>query len=193
MSLPRPFETTSVQSSGFFPATLSAFIIAAVTTIAVPCWSSWNTGMSSSLMRVRSISTHLGAEMSSRFIPPNVGAICLQNSIIFLGSFVSMQSGTASTPANFLKRTHFPSITGSPAAGPMSPSPRTAVPSETTAIVFPFHVYLYTSSAFLWIALHGSATPGVYAADKSSLVSSGIFSSVLIFPRHSSCFSRAFS
>ena len=96
-------ETTRVQSSGFFPATLSAFMIAAVTTIAVPCWSSWNTGMFSSFIRVRSTSTHLGAEISSRFIPPNVGAICLQNSIIFFGSFVSIQSGTASTPANFLK------------------------------------------------------------------------------------------
>ena len=134
--------TTRVQSSAFLPATLRAFMIAAVTTIAVPCWSSWKTGISSSLISVRSISTQRGAEMSSRLMPPNVGAICLQKSIIFCGSFVSMQRGTASTPANFLKRTHFPSITGKPAAGPMSPSPKTAVPSETTAIVFPFQVYL---------------------------------------------------
>ena len=34
-------------------------------------------------------------------------------------------SGKASTPANSLNSTHLPSITGMPASGPMSPSPRT--------------------------------------------------------------------
>ena len=37
---------------------------------------------------------------------------------------------------NALNSTHFPSITGIPASGPMSPKPRTAVPSVTTATVF---------------------------------------------------------
>ena len=43
-------------------------------TIAVPCWSSWKTGMSSSARSRRSISKQRGAEMSSRLMPPNVGA-----------------------------------------------------------------------------------------------------------------------
>jgi hypothetical protein len=42
--------------------------------------------------------------------------------------------GTASTPPNSLKRTHLPSITGIAASGPISPSPRTEVPSDTTAM-----------------------------------------------------------
>ncbi len=44
--------------------------------------------------------------------------------------------GTASTPPNCLNRMALPSITGSAAAGPMSPRPSTAVPSVTTATMF---------------------------------------------------------
>ena len=51
-------------------------------------------------------------------------------------SFVSRQSGQASTPPNSLNSSALPSITGIAASGPMSPSPSTAVPSETTATVF---------------------------------------------------------
>ena len=51
-------------------------------------------------------------------------------------SLVSSAIGKASTPANYLKMRHLPSITGIAAAGPMSPSPSTAVPSVTTATVF---------------------------------------------------------
>ena len=39
-----------------------------------------------------------------------------------------------------LNKIDLPSITGSPAAGPISPSPSTAVPSLTTATLLPFHV-----------------------------------------------------
>ena len=48
-----------------------------------------------------------------------------------------MHSGNASTPANSLNSSALPSITGIAATGPMSPSPSTAVPSETTATVLP--------------------------------------------------------
>src|SRR5665648_1032482 len=47
-------------------------------------------------------------------------------------SLLFMQRGKASTSPNSLKRTHLPSITGIAASGPMSPRPRTAVPSVTT-------------------------------------------------------------
>jgi len=68
--------------------------------------------------------------------------------------------GNALTPANSLNNTHFPSITGSPASGPISPSPRTAVPSLITATVFHLRVYSYTFDLSFAISLHGSATPG---------------------------------
>ena len=48
----------------------------------------------------------------------------------------------ASTFANFLNKTDFPSITGLPAIAPMSPRPRTAVPSVITATKFALFVYL---------------------------------------------------
>ena len=66
-----------------------------------------------------------------------------------------------SIPANRLKSTPFPSITGFAARGPMSPRPSTAVPFDTTATRFPRAVYLKTSSGFLAISRQGSATPGV--------------------------------
>ena len=50
------------------------------------------------------------------------------------------QIGTPSTPPNCLNSTALPSITGIAAAGPMSPSPSTAVPSVTTATVLGTHV-----------------------------------------------------
>ena len=47
---PRPTISTS-RSSIRLPVSLSALRRAASTTTAVPCWSSWNTGMSSSLLQ----------------------------------------------------------------------------------------------------------------------------------------------
>jgi hypothetical protein len=55
-------------------------------------------------------------------------------------SVVSRQMGTASTPPNCLNSTALPSITGMAAAGPMSPRPRTAVPSLTMATTLGTHV-----------------------------------------------------
>ena len=135
-------ETTTFTSLASFFTNFNALINAAVTTIAVPCWSSWNTGISSSSINVLSISTHLGEEISSRLIPPNVGARAFTIEIISLGSFVSKTIGTALTPPNFLNKQHFPSITGIAASGPISPRPKTAVPSEITAIVLALLVYL---------------------------------------------------
>ena len=63
-------ETTNDTSAMSLPTTRSALINAASTTIAVPCWSSWNTGMSSSARSRSSISKQRGAEMSSRLTPP---------------------------------------------------------------------------------------------------------------------------
>ena len=81
----------------------------------------------------RSISKQRGAEMSSRFTAPNVGRSRTRVSTISSGSLVSSTIGIESRSPNALNSAHLPSITGSDAAGPMSPRPSTAVPSLTTA------------------------------------------------------------
>ena len=113
--------------------------------------------MSSSSRRRSSISKQRGAEMSSRLMPPNAGAIAFTTATISSGSLVSRQIGNASTPANSLKSIALPSITGIAASGPMSPRPSTAVPSETTATVFCLIVRFQALSRSSWIAL---ADPG---------------------------------
>ena len=133
-------EKTMRTSSSRLPTRRRALVRPAATMIAVPCWSSWKTGMSSSRRRRLSISKQRGAEMSSRLMPPKLGAMRLTVSTISSGSLVSRQIGKASMPANSLKRMALPSITGMPASGPMSPRPSTAVPSVTTATRLPLSV-----------------------------------------------------
>ena len=66
---PAPEITTRVDS-GSRPVSFSALVSAASATTAVPCWSSWKTGMSSRSLSRSSISKQRGAEMSSRLMPP---------------------------------------------------------------------------------------------------------------------------
>ena len=108
-----------------------------------------------------SISKQRGEEMSSRLIPPKLGAISLTVWTISSGSFVSRQIGNASTSANSLNSIALPSMTGMAASGPMSPRPSTAVPSETTATVFFLIVYWNALSRSAAISLQTRATPGV--------------------------------
>jgi hypothetical protein len=136
-------------------------VSAASTTIAVPCWSSWKTGMSRLSRSLRSISKQRGAEMSSRLMPANPGETARTISTIMSGSWVSRHSGQASMPANRLNSADLPSITGSAAAGPMFPRPRTAEPSVTTATELRLIVSLRASSGSATIAWHTRATPGV--------------------------------
>ena len=136
---PGPF-CTILTSSMRLPTTFSAFSTPASTMMAVPCWSSWNTGISSSRSSSASISKHSGLRMSSRLMPPKVGAIALTAAMTSSLVLAFRQMGKASTPANSLNRTHLPSITGRPASGPMLPRPSTAVPLVTTATVRPFIV-----------------------------------------------------
>ena len=126
-------ETTTRRSASVRPVSRAALRSAASTTIAVPCWSSWKTGMSSRARSRSSISKQRGALMSSRLMPPNDGASRTTVSTISSGSVVSSAIGTASRPPNARKRQALPSITGSDARGPMLPRPSTAVPSVTTA------------------------------------------------------------
>ena len=134
-------DTTTRRSATVRPVTLAAFSKAAKTTIAVPCWSSWKTGISSSCCKRCSISKHLGAEISSRLTPPYAGAIRTTVSIISSTFVVSRQIGTALTPPKSLKSSALPSITGNAPIGPISPRPSTAVPSVTISTVLAFQVY----------------------------------------------------
>ena len=72
-ALPAPF-TTTLQAVFSFPVIFKALIIPARTTIAVPCWSSWKTGISKVAFSRSSISKQRGALISSKLIPPNPGA-----------------------------------------------------------------------------------------------------------------------
>src|SRR3990172_380931 len=158
---PTPATTIFMSSIRFFTI-FSEFSSEASTTTAVPCWSSWKTGIPISAFRRSSISKHRGAEISSRLIPPKVGSSALTTRMISSGSFVLRQIGQASIPANSLNSIAFPSMTGIAASGPMSPSPRTAVPSETTATAFLRIVRENDFFTSLWIAMHTPATPEVH-------------------------------
>ena len=67
-------EITARRSPSARPVSFAALRRAARVTMAVPCWSSWKTGMSSRSWSLRSISKQRGAEMSSRLTPPKEGA-----------------------------------------------------------------------------------------------------------------------
>ena len=105
--------------------------------------------------------------MSSRFIPPNVGAIFFTVSTKASTSLVSTSMSKTSMSAKILNNSPLPSITGLEASGPISPKPSTAVPLEITATRLPLVVYLYTFSLSFSISKQGSATPGEYANARS--------------------------
>ena len=75
--------------------------------------------------------------MSSRLIPPKVGAISCTVRTISSVSWLSISMSNTSMSANRLNRTALPSITGLAASGPRLPSPSTAVPLLTTATRLP--------------------------------------------------------
>ncbi len=129
---PAPDVTRRVSESRL-PCSSSALRTAAATVMAVPCWSSWNTGM---FMRERSsasIAKHSGALMSSRLTAPKVGSNAATTSQKRAGSAASTSMSNTSMPANFLNSTALPSITGLLASAPILPRPRTAVPLVMTA------------------------------------------------------------
>jgi hypothetical protein len=150
--------------------------------IAVPCWSSWNTGIRIRWRSFSSISKHAGAAMSSRLMPPNVGSSAATMSTNLSTSFSAISRSNTSISANFLNRHALPSITGLPAAGPMSPRPSTAVPLEITATRFARAVYSHDMSSSFAISRHGSATPGVYARLRSIWLTNGLVGMTSSFP-----------
>jgi len=82
-----------------------------------------------------------------------------------------------------LNSSALPSLTGNPASGPMSPSPSTRLPSETTATRLARLVCSNDSSGSRSITLHDAATPGVYQTEKSANERIAHLGSVCILPR----------
>jgi len=135
LAAPEPMKVIRTASI-FLSTTLSALMRPASVTQAVPCWSSCHTGISHSARSVSRMRKHFGWAMSSRLTPPSPGCTSFTNSMNLSGSFVSTMRGKPSTPPKYLYRRLLPSMTGMPALGPMSPMPRTRVPSLMTATVF---------------------------------------------------------
>ena len=108
--------------------------------MAVPCWSSWKTGMFMRSRSAVSITKQAGAAMSSRLMPPKEGS---RRATAFTKASVSSVSSSRSiesTSAKRLNSTALPSITGLEASAPRLPSPRMAVPLEMTATRLPLAV-----------------------------------------------------
>ena len=76
-------------------------------------------------------------------------------------SWVSRHSGQASMSPKRLNSAALPSITGIAAFGPRLPSPSTADPSVTTAMLLRLMVSRLASSGFFAMARQTLATPGV--------------------------------
>ena len=135
---PAPAPLTTIRMSlGLRPVMSSAFSSPAVAMMAVPCWSSWNTGMSMSSRRRLSMMKHSGALMSSRLMPPKVGPRKRTQLMNSSTSSVPTSRSMASTSAKRLNSTDLPSITGLEASAPRLPRPSTAVPLEITATRLP--------------------------------------------------------
>ncbi len=79
-------DVTSFTCSRDLPTRRRPLRIAAPTMIAVPCWSSWKTGIFRRCRSFASISKHSGALMSSRLMPPKVGSRDAMMSTSFWGS-----------------------------------------------------------------------------------------------------------
>ena len=124
----------------FFLVISSALSNAAVVIIAVPCWSSWKTGISKIFLSFSSIIKQSGAAISSRFIPPKLGEKFLMLLTISFGSSESISRSIESMSANLLNKTAFPSMTGFDAKAPKFPIPKIADPLLITATRFPLLV-----------------------------------------------------
>ena len=108
--------------------------------IAVPCWSSWNTGMSINSRSRSSMMKHSGALMSSRLMPPNAGRrkrTQLTNVVDVLGVDLEIDRvdiGKALEQRDLALHDRLAR------QAPRSPRPSTAVPFEITATKLPLAV-----------------------------------------------------
>ena len=137
---PAPLQTSLVSSMSR-PVRSSALIRPAAAMIAVPCWSSWNTGMSMQLAQPLLDDEALRRldvlEVDAAEAGAEIACTQLMNSS---GSSVSTSRSMESMSAKRLNSTALPSITGLEASAPRLPRPRMAVPLEMTATKLPLAV-----------------------------------------------------
>src|SRR5437763_378984 len=117
---PAPF-TTTLTSLSSRRVRWQALIRPAAVMIAVPCWSSWKTGIFIRARRLCSMMKQAGAPISSRLMPPKLGSINATALMKASVSSVSSSRSIASTSAKRLNRTALPSITGLEASGAPTP------------------------------------------------------------------------
>ena len=156
---PPPVDTIRMSPISL-PTTRRALRKAAPATMAVPCWSSWKTGMFMRALNAASTWKHSGARMSSRLMAPKVGSRAAMISARRSGSVSLISISNTSMPANCLNRTALPSITGLAANGPILPRPRTAEPFVITATRLARTVRLAASAGSSTMARQAAATPG---------------------------------
>ncbi len=99
---PAPLQAM-VASSILRPVISSALRMPAAVTMAVPCWSSWKTGIFIRALSCFSISKQAGAAMSSRLMPPKVGSRRAMASTKGSTAVSSTSMSITSMPENFLK------------------------------------------------------------------------------------------
>ena len=136
---PAPLQTSLVVAMSR-PVRCRALIRPAAAMMAVPCWSSWKTGMSINSRSRCSITKHSGALMSSRLMPPQPQPSSLTQLTISSGSSDETSRSIELMSAKRLNSTALPSITGLAASAPRLPRPRMAVPLVMTATKLPFTV-----------------------------------------------------
>ena len=165
---PAPETTTFIVGQLLARRARRAFISAAPEMIAVPCWSSWNTGICMRSRSAASISKHSGALMSSRLMPPNVGSsaatvsmkrvdvlrVELEVEHVDVGELLeqaglALHHRLAGERADVAEAEH-----------------RGAVGDDRDQVAAR-RVLLRRARGRAAISRHGSATPGVYASERS--------------------------
>src|SRR6218665_3229205 len=117
MAAAPPPDTATLTEPISLPTSSRPLSKAALEMMAVPCLSSWNTGMFMRRESSRSMLKHSGALMSSRLMPPSVGSSAAMISISLSGSRSASSMSNTSTPANFWNRQPLSSLTGFPPDG----------------------------------------------------------------------------
>jgi len=178
---PAPEHTSFVLAMSL-PTTRNPFNTAAPTMMAVPCWSSWNTGI---FMRSRSILStwkHSGAFDVLQVDSAESGFQRRDDLDQLVRVALIHFDIEAIDPGEFLEehRLAFHHRLGS--ERPDCPSPSTAVPLVSTPIRFPRAVSLRASAGSRTISSQAAATPGVYASARSRWFSKPLVGVTEIFP-----------
>ena len=130
------------MSSSFFPVSFRALIMAAAVTTAVPCWVIVeNRNITALFQLALDLKAAGSGDILQIYTAEASGqqSHCIYNIVHLFTSHAQRESIHS---AKDFEEHAFPLHYGMPASGPISPRPRTAVPSVTTATMLPRRVYL---------------------------------------------------